>query len=194
MPDFDTRTRQEPDEPHSRPPSPSSADRARNPPIAEMRWFPIASYALAQIIVVGFWPIMVSLLGLDPTPAFDPDQLDGFLNTAIHTAVLIVPIALVLGVFDAAARLSSRPDLLALDASLIVLFAVVLLALLGNALPDRGSCVAEYECVTITPNSNWPENTGVFIGAELGLVVLMVVSVTIRLIRLIVRRSRRGGS
>jgi hypothetical protein len=191
MPDFDTRTRQEPDEPNQ-PRSLSIADRVGNRQIAILRLVPIASYALAQIIVVGFWAYRVSEYGVDLHPEHDEHM--GLLGAFLYTAIPIVPLALVLGAIDAAARRSSRPLvqalLLVVDALLIVLFALVWIVHIEySLLRIYGSCVAEYACERIT--RSWPEYIGVLIGAELGLVVLMVVSVTIQLI---VRRSRRGGS
>jgi hypothetical protein len=169
------------------------AGRVGKPLIAILRWFPIVSYALAQIIVVGFWALMLLGLGVDPKPAFDEGLLGAVL---LGTAIRTVPLGAILGTLDAAARRWSRLShplvqvlLLVLDALVIVLFALVWIVPLEYNSLDRGSCVAEYDCVTITPD--WPIYIGVFIGAELGLVVLMVVSVTIRLN---VRRSRRGGS
>ena len=49
--------------------------------------------------MVGYWAYTVSEYGIDPKPDFDPDLLGAFLITAI----LVVPTAIVLGMFDAAA-------------------------------------------------------------------------------------------
>jgi hypothetical protein len=181
MPDFDTRTRQDPNEPNSRPHGPSMAGRVGKLLITILRWFPIASYALAHIIVVGFWAYIVSEVGV---AAFDLGLLRAFLATAkmiLITAILMVPVGAFLGAFDAAARLSSHPLrqmlLLLLDALLIVLFALAWIAFVGIWLSYE--YCDEYTCVTITPD--WPMYIGLLIGAELGLVMLMVTSVTERL-------------
>ena len=50
---------------------------------AFLRSAPIASYALAQLVVVGYWAYTVSEYGVDPKPDFDPDLLGAFLITAI---------------------------------------------------------------------------------------------------------------
>ena len=48
-----------------------------------MRSAPIASYALAQFVVVGYWAYRVSVCGVDPKPDTDADLLGAFLITAI---------------------------------------------------------------------------------------------------------------
>jgi hypothetical protein len=101
-----------------------------------------------------------------------------FLVWFILAALLIVPPAIVLGAVDAAARRSSRPLvqvlLLVLVALLIVLFAL-------GIVPAQAILLYRAECDNYTCATNtlgWPEYIGVLIGAELGLVMLMVVSVT----------------
>ena len=187
MPDFDTRTRQEPDEPNSSPRGPSMAGSVGKPLIAILQWFPIASYALAHVIVVGFWAYMVS----EGVANFDTGLRRAFLATAVvigYTAILMVPVGAFLGVVDAEARRSSHALLLVVDALLmIVLFAPVWIAFVVKWLSQR--YCDQTTCTTSPPT--WPLYIGLLIGAELGLVMLMVVSVTIRLI---VRRSRRVGS
>lgn len=180
MPDFDTRRREEPNKPNSRPRSPAMAGRVLNPLIAILRLAPIASYALAQIIVVGLWAHMVSEEGVAPQPEYGPGLLHPFLVTAVWIvlmAIFIVPFGAFFGAVDAAARRSRRPLLqallLGLDALLIVLFALVLIVPFGGALLYFQSCDG-YTCVSNTPG--WPEYIGVLVGAELGLVMLVVVS------------------
>jgi hypothetical protein len=48
-----------------------------------LRSAPIASYALAQFVVVGYWAYRVSVCGVDPKPDTDADLLGAFLITAI---------------------------------------------------------------------------------------------------------------
>jgi hypothetical protein len=173
MPDFDTRTRQDPNEPNSSPRGPSMAGRVRNRPIARLRLAPTASFALAHVIVVVFWAYIVSEEGVTD---YDTALLRAFLITAIMiglTAILTVPLGAFLGEVDAAARRSSHPLMLVVDALLIVLFALVWIVPF-EILLSYGFCDV-YTCTTITPG--WPEYVGVLIGAELGLVMLMVVSV-----------------
>jgi hypothetical protein len=135
-----------------------------------LRLAPIASYALAQFVMVGYWAYTVSEYGVDPKPDFDPDLLGAFLITAIP----VVPPAIILGMFDAAARHLDYPLLKALDALLIALFA------LAWIVPIEWAWLAADWDETNIPT--WPAYLGVLIGAELGLILLVLVSVTGRLI------------
>jgi hypothetical protein len=140
-----------------------------------LRSAPIASYALAQLIVVGYWAYTVSEYGVDPKPDFDPDLLGAFVITAIP----VVHPAIALGMVDAAARHLDYPLLKALDALLIALFA------LAWIVPIQWAWLAaDWDMFgnTETTIPTWPAYIGVFIGAELGLALLMLVSVTVRLI------------
>ena len=189
MPDFDTRTRQEPDEPNQ-PRSLSMAARVGNRLIPILRLVPIASYALAQIILVGFWAYMKSEHGVDLHP--EHDEHIGLLGAFLFTAIPIGLLAPVFGTIDAAVHCESRPLVQALmlvvDALLIVIFALVVIVPIEHRLLSLHADCAEYSCDHFPPT--WPEYIGVLIGAELGLVLLMV-----QLVRtLIVRRTRRGGS
>jgi hypothetical protein len=144
-----------------------------------LRSAPIASYVLAQLIVVGYWAYRVSEYGVDPKPDTDADVLGAFLITAIP----IVPPAIVLGMFDAAARHLEYPLLKALDALLIVLFALVWIGTLQWAwLSVSWDMFGKIDIPT------WPVYIGVLIGVELGLVLLVLASVTVWLI------LRRVGS
>jgi len=128
--------------------------------------------------VVGYWAYRVSEYGVDPKPDTDADLLGAFLGTAIP----VVPTAIALGMFDAVARHLDYPLLKALDALVIALLALVLMVPM------------EWALLTVEDNfgSNniptWPSYLGVLIGAELGLVLLVLTSVTLRSI------LRRGGS
>ena len=153
------------------------AGRVGNRLFAILRWFPIASYALAHV-VVGFWAYIVAVQMVDPGP--DPDSrllnLDtdsSLLSFFLVTAILMVPVGAVLGVVDAAARRSGHPLLLVLDTLLIVIFPLVWIVQFVRLL-SYNDCDA-YTCVDVT--LNWPMYIGLLIGAELGLVVLLGVSV-----------------
>jgi hypothetical protein len=175
MPGFDTQTRQDPNEPN-RPRSLSRAGRVLNPLMSVLRWAPTASYALAHFIVAGFWAYVVSTavsdFGFDLNPYPDLSLLGRFLAPAMIiglVAIPIMPFGAILGDLDAAARRSSHPLLqmllLLLDALLIVFFPLVWIVYIVILL-RRG---------IITPS--WPMFIGILLGAELGLVMLLVVSV-----------------
>jgi hypothetical protein len=188
MADFDTRRREEPNEPNSRPRSPAMAGRALNPLIAILRLAPIASYALAQIIVVGFCAYGVSVYYragtiYDYAPALPgPFQYDTPAMIYL-TAIVALPFGAVLGALDAAAHRSSRPLvqvlLLVLDALLIVYFALVLIGGVEWHWLFLESCSKDDRvCSNNTPS--WPEWIGALIGEELGLVMLVLVSMRLR--------------
>jgi hypothetical protein len=138
------------------------------------------SQTVIQTVMLG-----AMLYGLDPTPEYYGGLLVAFLTTAIRT----VPLSAVLGAVDALARRSSHPLvqvlLLVLEALLIVLFALVWIAPVQALALFREEC-DEYTCEMLTPD--WPTSIGALTGAELGLVLLVVVSVTVRAI------LRRVGS
>jgi hypothetical protein len=183
-------------------PSPSRAGRALNTLIAILRLTPTASYALAQIIVVGVWAYSVKYYpyGVNPyvaNPEYGPGLLEPFLAVAKLiglTALLIVPVGALLGAFDSAARRSSdqlvQVPLLIVDALLIVLFALVWISFVEATWLYDETCSSDYYC----PENftSWPEYIGGLIGAELGLAVLVVVSVTRN--RVLRREARRFGS
>jgi hypothetical protein len=138
-----------------------------------LRSAPIASYALAQFVVVGCWAYMVSEYGVDPKPDTDADVLGAFLITAIP----VVPPAIVLGMFDAAARRLDYPLLKALDALLIILLA------LAWIVPIQWAWLSvDWDMFGRIDIPTWSVYIGVLIGAELGLALLMLVSVTVRLL------------
>jgi hypothetical protein len=142
-----------------------------------LRLAPIASYALAQFVVVGYWAFRVSEYGIDPKPDTDADVLGAFLITAIP----VVPPAIVLGMFDAAARHLDYPPLKALDALLITLLA------LAWIVPIQWAWLSvDWDMFGRTDIPTWSVYFGVLMGAELGLALLMLLSVTFRLI---LRRS-----
>lgn len=136
-----------------------------------MRSAPIASYVLAQLVVVGYWAYRVSEYGVDPHPDTDADLLGAFLITAIP----VLPPAMVLGMFDAAARHLDYPLLKALDALLIALLALVWIV------PIQWAWLSvDWDMFGRTDILTWSVYIGVLIGAELGLVLLMLLSVTFR--------------
>jgi hypothetical protein len=186
MPDFDNRRREEPNEPNSRPRSPSIEGGVGNPLIAILRLAPTASYALAQIIVVGFWTYSVSAkYGVDLKHGSGP----GLLALIGISALVIVPAGAILGAFDASTRRKSDPlvqvPLLVVDALLIGLFPLWIWDAEEDLLYTK-SC-GDYFCIHYKPG--WPECIGGLIGAEMGLVVLVVVSMTMnRVLRRVARR------
>jgi hypothetical protein len=138
-----------------------------------LRSAPIASYVLAQLIVVGYWVYRVSEYGVDPRPDTDADLIGAFLITAIPA----LPPAVVLGMFDAAARHLDYPLLKALDALLIALLALVWIV------PIQWAWLSvDWDMFGSIDIPTWSDYIGVLIGAELGLVLLVLVSVTVRLI------------
>ena len=125
---------------------------------------------------------MVSEYAEGDLGAYPPGPLGPLLVMAIfiaETAILIVPVGAYLGAFYASARHPGRPLvqvlLLVLVALLIVLFALVWIVPVEALLLYRQDC-DNYTCFTTTPG--WPGFIGGLIGAELGLVVLVVTSVT----------------
>ena len=81
-----------------------------------LRSAPIASYAIAQFVVVGYWAYRVSEYGVDLNPDFDPDLFGAFLDGHTGSARRYSPrhvrrrcTALGLPAIEGARRAADRP-------------------------------------------------------------------------------------
>jgi hypothetical protein len=146
---------------------------------------PIVGYLVAHVLVVGFWGYWRSKYGADAMGRAEADLSGTFWLTFIPT----VPPALVLGLFDAAARVIGYPLLNALDALLLVLLALVWIVPIESVFLDMRVELAGSSDVELPSEQVY---LGVLAGAELSLVLLLLVSVSTRLIAgLILRRQSR---
>lgn len=139
-------------------------------------------YVLSHILVIGFWGYWRVKYGADAMGEAELDLPGALLITVIPTA----PPAIVLGLFDAAARIIGHPLLKALDALLLILFALIWVVPIEWLWLDTETISAAFGDKDVPSRDVY---LGVLAGAELSLILLLIVSVSTRLIsRLILRR------
>jgi hypothetical protein len=144
----------------------------------------IAGYVVAHVLVLGFWAHWRTEYGADAMGDAEAGMPGAFLVTVVPTA----PPAVVLGLFDAAARIIGHPLLKVLDALLLVLLALVWIV------PIQALWLGT-ETITASGSEDVPSEQfylGVLASAELSLVLLLAMSVSTRLIAglILKRRSR----
>lgn len=136
-------------------------------------------------MVVGFWAYWRTEYGTDPLTRTEL----GFSGAFWFTVILTAPFAVVLGFFDAAARVLGYPLLKALDAALLVLLALLWIVPILSLFLDMRAELAGGGNVDLPTQQAY---LGGLAGAELSLGLLLLVSVSTRLIAwLILRRQSR---
>lgn len=135
---------------------------------------------------VGFWAHWRSKYGADAMGEAEADLSGTLWLTVIPTA----PPAVALGLFDASARVIGYPLLKALDALFLVMLALVWIVPIELLWLDMETESAAFGDKDVPSEQVY---LGVLIGAESALVLLLLVSVSTRLISgLILRRQSRN--